>query len=68
MREYGTLRGSAAPVPVPVENSGGAGTRDSHWRDSIFVAEMMTGFVNVGGNPMSRMTIALSSRGALSTS
>jgi len=58
MREYGKLRGSATPLPVPVENTGGAGTANSHWRDSIFNAELMTGFVNEGGNPMSRVTIA----------
>jgi hypothetical protein len=58
MREYGTLRGSAGPLPVPVENTGGQGTANSHWRDSVFEAELMTGFVNLGGNPMSRMTIA----------
>lgn len=57
MREYGTLRGSD-PLPVPVENTGGPGTRNSHWRDAVFKAELMTGFVNVGGNPMSRLTIA----------
>ncbi|WOH68168.1 leishmanolysin-related zinc metalloendopeptidase [Bradyrhizobium sp. BWA-3-5] len=57
MREYGTLRGSS-PSPVPVENTGGSGTRNSHWRDAVFRAELMTGFVNVGGNPMSRVTIA----------
>jgi len=58
MREYGTLRGSATPLPVPVENKGGEGTANSHWRDAVFGAELMTGFVNVGGNPMSRVTIA----------
>jgi len=58
MREYAALRGSANPLPVPVENTGGEGTVDSHWRDSVFGAELMTGFVNEGGNPMSRMTIA----------
>ena len=58
MKEYGKLRGSSSPLPVPVENTGGSGTRDSHWRESIFNAEMMTGFVDVGGNPMSRMTVA----------
>ncbi|WP_265440937.1 leishmanolysin-related zinc metalloendopeptidase [Bradyrhizobium sp. SEMIA] len=57
MREYGKLRGSAT-LPVPVENTGGEGTRDSHWRDTVFGAELMTGFVNEGGNPMSRVTIA----------
>ncbi|MDH2398973.1 leishmanolysin-related zinc metalloendopeptidase [Bradyrhizobium sp. SSUT18] len=58
MREYGKLRGSATPLPVPVENTGGEGTVDSHWRDTVFGAELMTGFVNEGGNPMSRLTIA----------
>lgn len=58
MREYGVLRDSSTPLPVPVENRGGSGTRNSHWRDSVFKAELMTGFVNVGGNPMSRLTIA----------
>ena len=58
MREYGTLRGSATPLPVPVENRGGEGTANSHWRDSVFGSELMTGFVEAGGNPMSRLTIA----------
>lgn len=43
--------------PVPVENTGGAGTRDGHWRESVFRNELMTGFVNLGVNPLSRMTI-----------
>ncbi len=43
---------------VPVENSGGAGTRDSHWRESVFGNELMTGYLNSGFNPLSRMTIA----------
>jgi hypothetical protein len=46
--------------PVPVENQFGAGTADSHWRESIFVTELMTGFIESPGVPMplSRMTIA----------
>jgi Leishmanolysin len=43
---------------VPVENTGGAGTRDGHWRESIFANELMTGFINTGFNPLSRVTIA----------
>lgn len=44
---------------VPVENSmGGAGTRDGHWRESVFQAELMTGFLNNGPNPLSRVSIA----------
>ena len=56
-REYGALLGSAA-TDVPVENSGGAGTRDGHWRDTTFKNEMMTGYVSGGGNPISRLTVA----------
>jgi hypothetical protein len=57
MREYGTLLGTA-PRPVPVENTGGPGTRGSHWRESVFNNELMTGFVDVPPNPMSRLTVA----------
>jgi hypothetical protein len=42
--------------PVPVENSGGAGTRDSHWRESVARNELMTGYIDVGGNPLSAFT------------
>jgi hypothetical protein len=56
-REYGALRGGG-PQPVPVENTGGPGTRDSHWRESVFRNELMTGFIAGPGNPLSRMTAA----------
>jgi leishmanolysin len=57
-REYGQLRGVSTAIPVPVENTGGPGTKDSHWRETVFRNELMTGFVGVaGGNPLSRMTI-----------
>lgn len=42
---------------VPVENTGGAGTRDVHWRESVFRNELMTGFINQGQNPLSRVTV-----------
>jgi predicted Zn-dependent protease len=57
MKEYGKLRGTDS-APVPVESKGGAGTRDSHWRDTVFANELMTGFVSDPPNPMSRMTVA----------
>lgn len=41
-KEYGMLKGTG-PVAVPVENSGGPGTRDSHWRESLFKNELMFG-------------------------
>lgn len=56
-QEYGTLRGSG-PTPVPVENTGGTGTANSHWRETVFRHELMTGFVGNAGNPLSRLTVA----------
>lgn len=43
---------------VPVENTGGSGTRDAHWRESAFGREVMTGYLNAGVNPASRVTVA----------
>jgi hypothetical protein len=44
---------------VPVENTAVAGSADSHWRESVYDAELMTPF-SEGGNPMplSVVTIA----------
>jgi hypothetical protein len=42
---------------VPVENSGSSGTRDGHWRDSVFGRELMTGYLNRAPNPLSTITI-----------
>jgi hypothetical protein len=44
---------------VPVEQTGGEGTRDSHWRQSVFRNERMTGF-SAGRNifqPLSRVSV-----------
>ena len=55
---------SICPGSVPVENSGGSGTADGHWRESVFASELMTGFVSrpTPGftgilNPLSTITI-----------
>lgn len=58
-REYSTLAHAHA-ISVPVENMGGPGTRDSHWRERVFANELMTGYVSRPGmpNPISRLTIA----------
>lgn len=42
---------------VPVENNGVPGTADSHWRESTFQSELMTGYVNSGGMPLSAITV-----------
>jgi len=43
---------------VPVEDQGGPGTADSHWRETTFGNELMTGYVNLGFNPLSAVSIA----------
>jgi len=48
----------SAGAKVPVENMGGAGTADAHWRESVFDNELMTGFINFGENPLSAVTVA----------
>jgi hypothetical protein len=57
VNEYNTIFGVSSSS-VPVENSGGEGTRDGHWRESVFDNEVMTGYINAGFNPLSRVTIA----------
>jgi hypothetical protein len=47
-----------ASAKVPVENTGGAGTADAHWRESVFGNELMTGFVDASTNPLSRVSVA----------
>lgn len=55
---FNTIGGLPYAGPkVPVENTGGPGTRDAHWRESVFSTELMTGFVNAGSNPLSVVTV-----------
>jgi hypothetical protein len=54
---YNAIYGTSA-FGVPVESGGGLGTRDSHWRESVFAHEVMTGWVDSGANFLSRVTIA----------
>ena len=54
-------RGYSAGAKVPLENCAtcGAGTRDSHWRESVFDSELMTGFIeSSGSDPLSVITTA----------
>jgi len=41
---------------LPIENTGGPGTAYGHWRESILRNELMTGYINLGENPLSRIT------------
>ncbi|MEE1829417.1 leishmanolysin-related zinc metalloendopeptidase [Streptomyces sp. SP17KL33] len=56
--EFATLVSEDQPVPVPVANFGGPGTRDSHWREAVFVSELMSPFISGSNNPLSRLTAA----------
>ncbi len=53
---YQGFGGTAASIAL--ENTGGAGTRDAHWRESTFGDELMTGYISGTPNPLSALTIA----------
>ena len=42
---------------VPVQSGGERGSSDSHWRESVFEAELMTPYLSAGTEPLSRITI-----------
>ena len=44
-------------TPVPVENLGGPGTADGHWRESVMGQELMTGYISLVSNPLSTITV-----------
>ena len=54
VREWNALGGIGS---VPVENTGGQGTCEGHWRETLVDKELMTGFLDAGANPLSRLTI-----------
>ena len=52
------LASGAATNKVPVENTGGTGTEDGHWRESDMGREVMTGYLNLSSvNPLSAITV-----------
>ncbi|MCA9737294.1 MAG: hypothetical protein KC645_06695 [Gemmatimonadetes bacterium] len=51
---WALLGGSGSP---PVENTGGAGVRDVHWRESVLVRELMTPVLTPGPNPLSLLSL-----------
>ena len=58
-REYAALLGEDTPRDVPLANTGGPGTRNSHLRESVFGDELMTGFISGTERPLSRVSIAI---------
>lgn len=57
LNEYRSLAGNVA-TRIPLEDTGGPGTAGGHWKEGLFGRELMTGWLNAGLNPLSRMTIA----------
>ncbi len=56
IREYRVLGGTGN---IKLENLGGPGTCEGHWKESVFGSELMTGILNSNvPNPISRMTLA----------
>ncbi|UDY35882.1 leishmanolysin-related zinc metalloendopeptidase [Dermatobacter hominis] len=53
---WSALSGGNADT-VPVEGTGGPGTADSHWRETVFGTELMTGWISNGTNPLSQVTV-----------
>lgn len=58
---YTGTNGGGSATSIPLENfaTGGCpnGTRDSHWRETVFGDELMTGFISGSTRPMSLTTI-----------
>jgi hypothetical protein len=42
---------------VPVENKGGQGTANGHWRETVLGRELMTGYLETGATPLSVLTV-----------
>lgn len=57
--EFRTLSNDPNATGVPIENVGGTGTIDLHWRRSTFGNELMNGFIVPGTMPLSRTSIAM---------
>ncbi len=59
LAEYRLLASQPSASYVPLETGGGSGTANSHWSESVFGRELMTGYASSSGNmPLSRMTVA----------
>lgn len=56
--QYRALTNNPNAQSVPAANTGGQGTRDSHWREGVFGDELLTGFISGNTRPLSRMSIA----------
>ena len=59
LQSYRDLGGTTAHGPgVPVEGTGGAGTANAHWRETVFGNELMTGYILEPDNRLTAITIS----------
>lgn len=49
--------GAQCETSIPIHSSDGAGSRFSHWRESVFQTELMTPFLGSGATPFAEMSI-----------
>ena len=56
VREYNDIFGLNEP-DLPLEDTGGAGSRGAHWRDSVFFNELMDSFASGVPALLSRVTV-----------
>ena len=56
--EFGRLLGLDEPAAVPLETTGGLLTREAHWSEAVLGDELMTGVLDAGPNPLSRLAVA----------
>lgn len=55
---FNSIGGSGySGAKAPVEDTGPSGTINSHWRESVLVTELMTGWINPGSNPLSIVSV-----------
>ncbi|HQY88575.1 MAG TPA: SdrD B-like domain-containing protein, partial [Tepidisphaeraceae bacterium] len=57
LNQYRVLSGNPTAVGIPLENTGNSGTFGTHWRESTFNTELMTGYIDPVGNELSALTI-----------
>eukprot|EP00924_Labyrinthula_sp_SR-Ha-C_P011134 augustus_masked-scaffold_51-processed-gene-1.91-mRNA-1 protein AED:1.00 eAED:1.00 QI:0/-1/0/0/-1/1/1/0/311 len=49
--------GGGSSTSVPLENTGGSGTRNKHWKEKKFGKELMTGYLDDGKTPISMVSL-----------
>jgi hypothetical protein len=57
LAQYRAVSGDASATYVPLESGGGSGTAGSHWSESVFGNELMTGYISGTPDPLSVITI-----------